>query len=202
MGAHVFVDESKARTFLIAAVAITPDQMKAARSAVRSLLLPGQPRLHMKNEKESLKRQILSTFASLDFAATIYVAENYRTELAARDGCLTALVKDCARDGYSYLVLDRDDTLVSRDRQTLLLATRAAEYVNRLPYRHDTAASEPLLAIPDAIAWAWAKGGIWRQRCEPMLSEITRVDNAKPERHDHSGRVSGSLHRSSTQRAL
>jgi hypothetical protein len=32
--------------------------------------------------------------------------------------------------------------------------------------------SEPLLAIPDAVGWAWARGGDWRRRAQPMIGEV------------------------------
>ncbi|WP_228516893.1 hypothetical protein [Curtobacterium sp. VKM Ac-1376] len=31
---------------------------------------------------------------------------------------------------------------------------------------------EPLLALPDAVGWAWAKGGDWRRRCPTELTVI------------------------------
>ncbi|MBC7595785.1 MAG: hypothetical protein H7288_17920 [Kineosporiaceae bacterium] len=36
-----------------------------------------------------------------------------------------------------------------------------------LTYEHAKSAHDPLLAIPDSVAWAWAKGGDWRRRSEP-----------------------------------
>lgn len=46
-----------------------------------------------------------------------------------------------------------------------------------MTYEHATATAEPLLAIPDAIAWAWAwaRGGDWRRRVQPVVERIIRV---------------------------
>jgi hypothetical protein len=30
---------------------------------------------------------------------------------------------------------------------------------------------DPLLWIPDAVAWAWARGGLWRQRVAQFCEE-------------------------------
>jgi hypothetical protein len=32
-----------------------------------------------------------------------------------------------------------------------------------------------LLAIPDAIAWCWAKGGDWRRRIESVVTDVREV---------------------------
>ena len=44
----------------------------------------------------------------------------------------------------------------------------------RLQYRHERAAQEPLLAIPDAIGWAWARGAGWR-RARALVSDVVDV---------------------------
>jgi hypothetical protein len=44
-----------------------------------------------------------------------------------------------------------------------------------LRYAHRRAASELLLAVPDAIAWCWAKGGHWRRRVERIVTDVREV---------------------------
>jgi hypothetical protein len=34
---------------------------------------------------------------------------------------------------------------------------------------------EPLLAIPDGIGWAWARGGDFRRRAQPMVVDVIDV---------------------------
>jgi hypothetical protein len=34
---------------------------------------------------------------------------------------------------------------------------------------------ESLLAIPDAIAWSWAKGGHWRARVSEIVTDVRKV---------------------------
>ena len=45
----------------------------------------------------------------------------------------------------------------------------------RLQYRHERAAQEPLLAIPDAIGWACARGAEWRRRARALVSDVIDV---------------------------
>jgi len=44
-----------------------------------------------------------------------------------------------------------------------------------LRYEHRRASSEVLLALPDAVAWCWAKGGDWRRRIAPAVTEVRTV---------------------------
>jgi hypothetical protein len=69
----------------------------------------------------------------------------------------------------------QDDSLVSWDNQHLIEFTRAAGCRDTLRYEHRRAASELALAIPDAIAWCWAKGGNWRRRIEPIVTNVREV---------------------------
>ncbi|WP_147305409.1 hypothetical protein [Subtercola boreus] len=120
----------------------------------------------MTKESDGRRRLILGAVSALNLGVTIYRAEKRgRTELVRRELCLRALVSDLARANHSRLCLERDDTLVSRDRQHLIDATRKTGTDGVLSYRHESAVSEPLLALPDSLAWAWAKGGDWRRRC-------------------------------------
>jgi hypothetical protein len=118
----------------------------------------------MKDESESRKRSIATAISVSGIRATIYDAGcRYGTEWDRRSACLRALVADAAERGDAMLVLEQDDTLIAADRKLLY---RAAwdENCPDLRYEHRRAPAEQLLALPDAIAWCWAKGGDWRRR--------------------------------------
>jgi hypothetical protein len=53
MTAHVFVDESKARGFLLVAALVLPGDLAQARKQVGALRLPGQRRVHFATESAS-----------------------------------------------------------------------------------------------------------------------------------------------------
>jgi hypothetical protein len=65
--------------------------------------------------------------------------------------------------------------LLSWNNQRLIEFTRAAGCRETLRYEHRRAASEMLLAVPDAVAWCWAKGGDWRRRIEPVVTDVRDV---------------------------
>lgn len=173
--ASVFVDESKAKDYVLIAASIVSCDIAGSRRAVRSLLLPGQHRLHMKQENESRKRLLLDTFVALGSTVTIFRARrSLGSEVVRRRRCLEELVLVIGAAG-GRLCLERDETLVARDKQCMIEAARRAGSTGTLEYWHESAASEPLLAIPDAVGWAWARRGDWRRRAEPMISEVIDI---------------------------
>lgn len=173
---HVFVDESKAGGFLLIASVMLPADVAVARRDVRALVLPGQKRLHMKTQSEPRKRMILSRFQALGYSATVYRAgPDFKRELDGREACLERLVADLAGGGDALLCLESDESLDARDRNQLYRFVRQYDCADELRYRHALAAQEPLLAIPDGIGWAWARGGDWRRRTAGMVVDVVDV---------------------------
>jgi len=176
VNSHVFVDETKRRGYLLVAGVVVPGDLDSTRRMLRGLVLPGQRRLHMKDENDQRRRSIATTIAVSGVTATIYDAgRRYRNERDRRAACLRALITDAAQRGDAMLVLEQDDTLLSWDNQRLIEFTREADCRETLRYKHRRAAGELLLAIPDAIAWCWAKGGDWRRRVEPIVTDVREV---------------------------
>jgi len=68
------------------------------------------------------------------------------------------------------------DSLVSHDRKLLFSARRRQELAETFEYTHRRRREEPCLWVPDAIAWAYARGGPWRARIQPLVAAVTVVD--------------------------
>ena len=173
MSGHVFVDESKQRDYLLVAAVVMPGELAGARRTLRALVMPGQRRLHMKKESDARRRAIVDGIASTGATATIYNAGRPgRRELDAREACLRALVADVAAAGHHMLVLEQDDSLRWGDQQHLIEITREDGCRDTLRYEHRRAEHELLLAVPDAVAWCWAKGGHWHDRVQRLVTEV------------------------------
>ncbi|QHT57306.1 hypothetical protein GXP71_15310 [Cellulomonas sp. H30R-01] len=172
----MYVDETKAKGYVLVASALHPAECAVVRGHVRRLILPGQPRLHMKAEKTPWQHLVLSTLVSLGVRATVYEADarTHRTDIERRRACLARLIGDVAGT-CEHLVLESDESQDARDRRDLVELTRDAGCRDTLRYEHRTAAAEPLLAIPDAVAWAWARGGDWRRRVAPLVERVVAV---------------------------
>jgi hypothetical protein len=175
MTVHVFVDESKARGYLLAAAAIEPKDVSQARKHIAALHLPGQPRIHFAKERVSRRRAIVDVFADLPIAITLYDAPNRASEHAARKACIEQLVPDLAKLGARSLVIEQDDSLIDSDRRLLYSCVRAAGCDETLRYEHTRAHNECLLAIPDGVAWCWTKGGDWKRRASGLVAEVVRL---------------------------
>jgi hypothetical protein len=173
--AHVFVDESKAHGYLLAAAVLLADDLAYARKTVVGLRLRGQRGIHFKKEQDSRRRTIVGSLADTGASVLIYDAVGYRSELIARQACLERLIEDLASLGAGVLTLDRDDSLVESDRQWLYRAVRAAGSADTVTYQHRRRSEECLLTVPDAVAWCWAKGGNWKRLAQPLVKSVTRL---------------------------
>ena len=79
---------------MVAAV-IVPTDARELRKSVRGLLMARQSGLHMKTERDSRRRKILSTFVDCGVIATIYDAgDSERPQLTRRAACLDLIHAD------------------------------------------------------------------------------------------------------------
>lgn len=177
MGArHVVVDESMRNGYLLVAAVVMPEDVSATRRGIRDLIGRGQRRLHMVKESDPRKRLILQRLTDLGVTATLYEAgPDHKTNIAQRRACLEQLVIDAVAAGGARLCLETADGVDRRDQQQLIELTRRLRCQDTLTYEHAHASSELLLAAPDAIAWAWAKGGDWRRRVRPLVTSVVAV---------------------------
>jgi len=173
---QIFVDETKHRDYLMVAAVVLPADVAPVRWAVRGLVLPGQRRVHMSKESAPRRRLIAETIAGSGVTAVIFDAGQIDgDELERRRACLRAVVAHSDDLGAGRLVLELDDSLLCQDRRWLVEITRELGCRDILHYDHARAAAEPLLAVPDAIAWCWAKGGDWRRRIRPAVTGVELV---------------------------
>lgn len=175
MTGYIFVDETKARGYVMAAV--TVNDPAEARRLVHSLIQPGNRRLHLVDERPNNRPRIVSAVASPPITAVVYDAgRRYRTDRLARGACLEALAADIAgTSGGTRLFFEEDRTLVQFDQQCLIDAIRRHGVRGRLAYEHSSAHAEPPLALPDIAAWCWVRSGLWRRRIEPILRAVRIV---------------------------
>jgi hypothetical protein len=161
---HIYVDETKERGYvMVASVHIGKD--RDLTKTLRRFILPGQTRLHMAKESTARRHQILDAIIAAQVTATIYDAgRRYGANaLAARAAGLLAIVEDVGQQ-QTLIVLEQDDSLIHWDRKFLYQTVRAVNQADNIRYEHHRARTHLLLAVPDAIAWCWARGGEWRQR--------------------------------------
>ena len=166
---HLFVDESKAEAYLLVVVSLEVTSIAAARRNLDALMLPGQKRIHMKAERRQRRDLIAKAVVSMGHRCCVLDAgRSFPTERQARSACLEQPIS--RHPGAARLTIERDESLVEFDRSVLFRATRA--FGSRPLYTHASAAEEPLLSLPDIVAWCWARGGVWRDRVRPIVQRI------------------------------
>ncbi|MFD6054629.1 hypothetical protein [Agromyces sp. NPDC060279] len=171
---HVFIDESKARGYYIAAAAVTEHDVIATEKELRQLVRRGQRRIHFVRESDSSRRSLLSRMQSLGVSVQLYTATGL-TDRAARKLCLDALVDDLASSGATRLCMERDDSVADADRRIVRNALVRNNYLDGLRYEHAAPQERPLLWVSDAVAWCYQSGGDWLKRAAPLVRGTRRL---------------------------
>ena len=175
----VLVDESKARSYFMVATTMGHGEAAAVRRELRSLVLPGQRGLHMQSESARRRRLIITTITMMarerEWTIRLYDAGSAAPEKSHRRRCIEALVGDVESHAETHVVFDRDRLLESWDRQIMIEAGRFPTTGGRVTHEHQSRKVELLLAIPDALAWCWARGGPWRQQIREVVDDARWV---------------------------
>ena len=174
---HAFADESHRKgQYLMCATSVPTSKIQETRKALRRLRLRGQRRIHFTNESDSRRKSVLAALASLQASNSIYTVLS-RDQTAARKAILLKMVTDLRADGITRLVLDSRQVQDQKDRSSIR-ALLDCHPDSAFEYSHQPSAHEPILWIPDAMAWAWGRGGEWRRRVERLglINSVTRVE--------------------------
>jgi hypothetical protein len=172
VSAHAFVDESIRNGYLMSAAVIASGDLSVARGKLRELCKPGQRRIHMKDENDSRRREILSTLTGLGLQVYLYRAQVAgRPVRAGRDECLRALIPALLELDVTRLVIE-SCSQDRRDNQVIQPIAQKFVADGRFAWLHSAPAADPLLWAADATAWAFGKGGDWRRRVNDLVASF------------------------------
>lgn len=152
---HVLVDESKAGSYYIAAAVISPVNVVATRSAIKSLRHKDSSSVHFKSERDAMRRSFLRGAAWTGVKTVVYIVDG-KPDKVARPACLEALIHDLCESEAERLVLEQDDSLALTDRRTIH-AQLKAHGNTQLQYTHMRRTEEPLLWVGDAVPFGASK---------------------------------------------
>ena len=167
----IFIDESKARDFILCSVTITEQKIALSRSAVRKLVMPGQRFVHFVSESRRRKLQILKRLREIDFDVKFLVVRT-GSPAERREVAIKALVEGLHSEGYCQLIFDEDVTYTVSDRLIVRTELESLGVIEKVSYSHVPSRHEPLLWIPDAMAWTFAKGGHWARELGKFKTKI------------------------------
>lgn len=166
----VFVDESlRPSRYLLGSVVVRDGNAGELRRRVNGLLMAGERRLHLQRESKRRRRQILDSLATLDLEGTVYTCRHEigADDEEARGRCLDQVVVDIQATGSdAQLFIERREGADQRDRTRII---RARQRQPLLSFEHLEPHSDPLLWLPDCLAWAAGAGGEWAQRLSPSV---------------------------------
>ncbi|SDF63636.1 hypothetical protein SAMN05216553_102439 [Lentzea fradiae] len=179
---HGFLDESRrGTTYLVVAVVVRPRELDGVRSALRRLVRAGQRRVHFKKESDSRRRELVARMRRMGLRAAVWTVRD-SDDIRARRLCLSAAATWLQELGVTRLAVESCAHQDLRDRQTLAAVLEKVD--DPFVYEHLRPAEDPVLWASDAVAWCFGAGGDWRQRVQPMLDAVVRLDqdpeNAKP----------------------
>jgi hypothetical protein len=171
----IYVDESKARGFRFAGAVVPTRDAARCRVVMASLRTGPTHRIHFKKERDSTRKAVLSAIEQLPIDHVLVEVIPRSGPAPPREKGLIALAQFARSVGADALVLERDPSNAERDRRVLFDAL--GRRVNEKPttYHHVAATEEPLLWIPDAVAWSWTRGGEWRKRVKGLRLQVIRV---------------------------
>jgi len=172
--ATLFVDENLRRGFRLVGVVVTTGEIGRARATMRAQLPRGARRVHFVKENDARRHHILRVIAALHLDTVVVEVHEARRTPDARRAAVATLVGWALRADVTRLVFERDDNSVALDQRTIAHTLVSAGARGSLEYDHVAASTEPLLWIPDALAWAWSRGDDWRRAVEAIGATVIR----------------------------
>jgi hypothetical protein len=173
MAEHMFVDESKARSYVLAGVICPSDSLGSVRKLLTGFLLPGQTRLHFSKERAHRKSVIIQSLLETQLSAVIIETPKKPSEIEARARVLRRLVRETQELHIERLIIEQDSSTLALDRRIVsdslshMRQPRAFGYTWLLPQQ------EPLLWAADAYAWAWSAGKQWKSLVRSTIRSMT-----------------------------
>ena len=170
------MDESqRGSSYFLCSVRIPEGKIAASRASLQSIVGKGHRRFHMNHETHSVRQSALQVISELEFYAVVFVTKKLPGDINfnLRERCLLAAFEHSINSGAGHLWLERSSTPYL-DKQCIERFLRKSP--KPFPYiSHKTPENEPLLWIPDILAWSYGRKGDWRAKASSLLNEIIHV---------------------------
>ncbi|TJZ94889.1 hypothetical protein FA951_13460 [Dermacoccus nishinomiyaensis] len=162
-GVRAWIDESGSDhrldpgTYILAAAITKIEREDDVRRAMEELRLPGQKKLHWRDESHRRQRHISATVAGLKQAHLVVVrtSDPSDTMKRRRNKCLEHLLVELETRGATQATFESRGPADDRRDLELVQALRGVHRLGSgLRIHHQPGPSEPLLWIPDAICGA------------------------------------------------
>ena len=172
---HIYIDESKSKAYIVAAVIIEPGRAAALRNLMKSFLMPRQGHIHFVNESNARRKQILTGLELFEVKVRIYRVAGLNPILA-RGLCFRALMDDLEALDATKLVFEREDSALRSDENLLRQGLLKRGIKERVEYSHVQKSEEPIVWAPDAIAWSFARGEDFKRRAMKVVEKVSEIE--------------------------
>jgi len=149
-------------------------QLHEIRQVMRDLRTKNSHHIHMYREPRGRQEHITQIVSNLEISAwLIEVSNNTAKEPLARNLAIQNIGNIQSIRNSRLLTLD----YINRNRIDNSILRGIAQNANyQFPhYRHMNSRHEPLLWLPDIIAWCYGRGGTWRDAVEPLVTEVIEL---------------------------
>jgi hypothetical protein len=174
MSCNTYVDESARNNYLLCGVNVQQNEISEVRDTLRALRPRSQSRIHMYQESKATQAALLREIRALNVSSWIISISVQVAKLP--NSRFIAISKIAGIESFResrLLVMDQSSSYVG-DKRVLSQVARKVDY--QFPhYRHMNSRHEPLLWLPDIIAWCYGRGGTWRDAVEPLVTEVIEL---------------------------
>lgn len=169
---YAFIDESRAGRYTLCLLRVQDYKVAELRKTMESLRKNGQSRVHMKQESDTRRREILGKLKSLSTWDALILESNKTTRISAdtRQKLFLLMAQHPLWQKVNDLIVE-DSTDRVRDKRTLAWLTKNSNH--HFNYTFKKPAEDSGLWAVDAIVWAYAKGGSWRKSISDRVEKIT-----------------------------
>ena len=171
---NTYIDESVRKSFILCLAQVNSSETGEIRKQLRTIRHHKRHFIHMQEESKATQLRISREILQLSISATIIVAGLEQvSNSTARSNAMSCAVTKPAFSDSQLVTLDLSNS-VARDRQIIREASRL--HGGKFPhYRHMNSRHEPLLWLPDIVAWCYGRGGPWRDAVEPLVDEVIEI---------------------------
>ena len=166
-------------TYLLAAAVSDSDAEDEGRDRMQALLLPGQVKVHWRDESERRRAQIVGAVAGLSLEHVVVVrsgATGERPERRRRK-CMERLLYELEQRGVDDVVLESRGPDDDQRDVEMVNALRGQKRLSpQVRLSHRVGRNEPMLWIPDAVCGAVvaARGGV-SGHLEVLGDDVTNI---------------------------
>ena len=185
---HWFIDETTQKAYVFMVVSISFADVGRCRSIMQRMKPKNQNSIHLKNEKDHFRKAVLAAINALPISAIVVSTDLARR--GARERGIKQIGRIAAERHPQRIVIERERTQEANDRKALRAGLAEKFDVG---YQHIDRGADAALWIADSIAWAYQRGGVWRQAVEPLIVEEMNVYAARSPVNRPSGRLPGPL---------